>query len=38
MITASLYAALRDTETPRTLKDLANASGVKKTTLLRVTD
>jgi transcription initiation factor TFIIB len=29
MITASLYAALRDTETPRTLKDLAAVSGVK---------
>lgn len=33
MITASLYAALRDTETPRTLKDLALASGVKKNAL-----
>ncbi|HXQ91999.1 MAG TPA: TFIIB-type zinc ribbon-containing protein [Nitrososphaerales archaeon] len=33
MITASLYAALRDTETPRTLKDLASASGVKKNDL-----
>ena len=30
MITASLYAALRDAETPRTLKDLAAVSGVKK--------
>ncbi|MGI0090715.1 MAG: transcription initiation factor IIB [Nitrososphaerales archaeon] len=33
MITASLYAALRDTETPRTLKDLATVSGVKKNDL-----
>ena len=33
MITASLYAALRDTETPRTLKDLAAVSGVKKNAL-----
>jgi transcription initiation factor TFIIB len=33
MITASLYAALRDTETPRTLKDLAVISGVKKNDL-----
>jgi transcription initiation factor TFIIB len=33
MITASLYAALRDTETPRTLKDLATVSGVKKNAL-----
>jgi transcription initiation factor TFIIB len=33
MITASLYAALRDTETPRTLKDLAGLSGVKKNDL-----
>lgn len=33
MITASLYAALRDTETPRTLKDLAVVSGVKKNAL-----
>jgi transcription initiation factor TFIIB len=33
MITASLYAALRDTETPRTLKDLATISGVKKNDL-----
>ncbi len=30
MITASLYAALRDAETPRTLKDLSAVSGVKK--------
>jgi transcription initiation factor TFIIB len=33
MITASLYAALRDTETPRTLKDLSVVSGVKKNDL-----
>lgn len=33
MVTASLYAALRDTETPRTLKDLALVSGVKKNDL-----
>ncbi len=33
MITAALYAALRDTETPRTLKDLSLVSGVKKNDL-----
>lgn len=33
MITASLYAALRDTETPRTLKDLSLVSGVNKNSL-----
>lgn len=33
MLTASLYAALRDAETPRTLKDLASVSGIKKNTL-----
>ena len=30
MIAASLYAALRDTETPRNLKDLAAVSNIKK--------
>lgn len=30
MIAASLYAALRDAETPRNLKDLAEASNIKK--------
>ncbi|MEM2873258.1 MAG: TFIIB-type zinc ribbon-containing protein [Nitrososphaerales archaeon] len=29
MMAASLYAACRDTDTPRTLKDVAKASGVK---------
>ncbi len=30
MIAASLYAACRDTETPRTLKDIADAANVKR--------
>jgi transcription initiation factor TFIIB len=30
MIAASLYAACRDTETPRTLKDVADAANVKR--------
>lgn len=30
MIAASLYAALRDTETPRNLKDLAEVSNIKR--------
>jgi transcription initiation factor TFIIB len=35
MIAASLYAALRDTETPRNLKDLAEISNVKRKELSR---
>ncbi len=35
MIAASLYAAMRDTETPRTLKDLAAVSNVKRKELSR---
>lgn len=35
MIAASLYAACRDAETPRTLKDLAEASNVKRKDIAR---
>jgi transcription initiation factor TFIIB len=35
MIAASLYAACRDTETPRTLKDVAEASNVRKKEISR---
>ncbi len=35
IIAASLYAAFRDTETPRTLKDVAAVSNVKKKELAR---
>ncbi len=35
MIAASLYAACRDTETPRTLKDITNASNVKRKDIAR---
>ncbi len=35
MIAASLYAACRDTETPRTLKDIANAANVKRKDISR---
>jgi transcription initiation factor TFIIB len=35
MIAASLYAACRDTETPRTLKDVANAANVKRKDIAR---
>ncbi|MCH8860635.1 MAG: transcription initiation factor IIB [Thaumarchaeota archaeon] len=35
MIAASLYAACRDTETPRTLKDVANAANVKRKDISR---
>jgi transcription initiation factor TFIIB len=35
MIAASLYAACRDTETPRTLKDVADASNVKRKDIAR---
>ena len=35
MITASLYAACRDTETPRTLKDIAEAANVKRKDISR---
>lgn len=35
MIAASLYAAMRDTETPRNLKDLAAVSNVKRKELSR---
>jgi len=35
MIAASLYAACRDTETPRTLKDVAEASNVKRKEISR---
>ncbi len=35
IIAASLYAACRDRETPRTLKDLANVSNVKKKDIAR---
>ncbi len=35
MIAASLYAACRDTETPRTLKDVAVISNIKKKDLAR---
>jgi len=35
MIAASLYAACRDTETPRTLKDVADAANVKRKDISR---
>lgn len=35
LIAASLYAACRDTETPRTLKDVAKVSNVKKKDIAR---
>ena len=35
MIAASLYAACRDTETPRTLKDVADAANVKRKEISR---
>jgi transcription initiation factor TFIIB len=35
MIAASLYAACRDTETPRTLKDVADAGNIKKKDISR---
>ena len=35
MIAASLYAACRDTETPRTLKDISAVSSIKKKELAR---
>ena len=35
MIAASLYAACRDTETPRTLKDIAEAANVKRKDIAR---
>jgi len=35
MIAASLYAACRDTETPRTLKDFADAANVKRKDISR---
>jgi len=35
MIAASLYAACRDTETPRTLKDVAEASNVRRKEISR---
>jgi len=35
MIAASLYAACRDAETPRTLKDIANAANVKRKDISR---
>ena len=35
MIAASLYAACRDAETPRTLKDIAGASNVKRKDVAR---
>jgi transcription initiation factor TFIIB len=35
MIAASLYAACRDTETPRTLKDIADAANVKRKEISR---
>jgi len=35
MIAASLYAACRDTETPRTLKDIADAANVKRKEIAR---
>jgi transcription initiation factor TFIIB len=35
MIAASLYAACRDAETPRTLKDVANAANVKRKDIAR---
>jgi Transcription initiation factor IIB (TFIIB) len=38
MIAASLYAACRDTETPRTLKDIADSANVKEKILQDVID
>ena len=35
MIASSLYAACRDTETPRTLKDIADAANVKRKEIAR---
>ncbi|MDH3312075.1 MAG: transcription initiation factor IIB [Nitrosopumilus sp.] len=35
MIAAALYAACRDTETPRTLKDVAEASNIKRKDIAR---
>ncbi len=35
MVAAALYAACRDTETPRTLKYVANASNIKKKDVAR---
>ena len=35
VIAASLYAACRDTETPRTLKDVADAGNIKKKDISR---
>ncbi|MFB5646788.1 MAG: transcription initiation factor IIB family protein, partial [Candidatus Nitrosomaritimum yanchengensis] len=35
MIAASLYAACRDAETPRTLKDIADAANVKRKDIAR---
>ncbi len=35
LVAAALYAACRDTETPRTLKDIANASNIKKKDIAR---
>jgi len=35
MIAAALYAACRDTETPRTLKDIADAANVKRKDIAR---
>ncbi|SPC33948.1 Transcription initiation factor IIB [Candidatus Nitrosocaldus cavascurensis] len=35
LVAAVLYAACRDTETPRTLKDIANASNIKKKDIAR---
>jgi len=35
LITAALYAACRDTETPRTLKDMAGSSNLKKKDVAR---
>ena len=35
MIAASLYAACRDTETPRTLKDIGQASNIKRKDIAR---
>ncbi len=35
LVAAALYAACRDTQTPRTLKDIANASNIKKKDVAR---
>ena len=35
LIASSLYAACRDTETPRTLKDIGNASNIKRKDIAR---